>query len=290
MESRKPSPLVAIVGQTASGKTSLALQLAKQFDGEIIAADSRTIYKGMDIGTAKPTNDERMSVPHHLVDIINPDDDFNVQRFQHAAYGAIDDIAARGKLPFLVGGTGLYVDAVVYGFSFAVPPRPDLRSELEGLSVEELQQRLIARGLPLPSNARNPRHLIGAIERDGIIPEQKGLRANTLILGMHVERDELGEKIRERVQRMVADGLVEEVRNLYARYGDSLPSMQSDAYRAFVPYIRGDITLEAAIKSCVQFDLQYAKRQKTWFKRNKSIHWISKPEEAVDLITTKLNK
>ena len=285
------TPLITIVGQTASGKTALALDLARRFHGEIIAADSRTIYKGMSIGTAKPSIAEMAAVPHHLIDIISPDKPFNVHTFQQLANAAIRDISARGCIPFLVGGTGLYVDAVLFGFQFAGHVAdPIFRAELEQRSVVELQEMILSRSLLLPANKQNPRHLIRVIERDGALPSRQPLRPNTLVLGLEVERETLRNKVTQRVHQMVEQGLIDEVRMLADRYGWDVPALQAPAYKAFRAYVAGHATLEEAEQQFVQLDMQYAKRQKTWFKRNKSIHWISKTDDIVDIVTTFLNK
>lgn len=283
-------PLVVIVGQTASGKSALAYDLARCFSGEIIAADSRTVYRGMDIGTAKPSKEERQLIPHHLVDVVDPTTSFTVSDFKDLAVKAIADISARAKLPILVGGTGLYVDAVIYDFGFRVAPDAALRKKLEQLSVGELQSQLFERGIDLPNNAQNPRHLIRALETGGEVSVRKPLRKHTLVIGIEIEADRLKQRIVSRVDQMVENGLVDEVRTLSAKYGWDAPAFLAPGYRAFRPYLENTITLDEAKRQFVQNDMQYAKRQKTWFKRNKSINWISKPEDAVDLVTTLLNK
>jgi tRNA dimethylallyltransferase len=284
------TPLIVIVGETASGKSALALALATQFNGEIIAADSRTIYKDLSIGTAKPTPDEQRLVPHHLLDAVTPDQSFSVAQFKTLANKAINDIGARGKIPFLVGGTGLYVDAVLYDFVFRDKPDEKLRQELSGLSVEELQERLLKNGIALPENARNPRHLIRALETGGASMERHDLRPNTLVLGLTIDREALREKITKRVDLMVGQGFIEEVRAAANKYGWEAPALQSTGYKAFRRYIEKDLSLDEAKALFVRNDLQLAKRQRTWFKRNADIHWICKKEEAVDLMTTFLNK
>jgi tRNA dimethylallyltransferase len=285
------TPLVVIVGQTASGKTALSLKLAHLFGGEIIAADSRTVYKGMDIGTAKPQADEMDGIPHHLIDVVEPDEPFNAREFQALARKAIDDIAGRRKLPMIVGGTGLYVDAVIYRFDLSgSAPDPRVRAELEQYSVEQLQSRIRERGLVLPVNARNPRHLIRTLERGNTPVSRHPLRPHTLVLGLSVEREQLAAKVTARVHAMVGQGLVGEVERLGKRYGWDTPALQAPAYKAFRGFVEGQITLEEAVRLFVQQDMQYAKRQKTWFSRNKDIHWISNLEEAVDIVTTFLNK
>lgn len=285
------TPLVVIVGQTASGKSALAMHLARRFNGEIIAADSRTVYRGMDIGTAKPTPKDRAAVPHHLIDIVDPDESFNVADFQRLANAAIKDVARRGKLPILVGGTGLYVDAVIYNFGLRKPADPELRKELGGLSVEELQARLLEQGLPLPANVRNPRHLIRVIETGGQVAVRGPLRPRTLIIGLQIDPETLRAKIAHRVDAMVDAGLVEEVRRLGEQYGWDLPALQAPAYKAFRLYIEGKISLEEAKRQFVKYDWQYARRQKTWFKRNKDIVWVdNRVEKIEDLITSFLSK
>src|SRR5688572_25180412 len=169
------TPLIVILGPTASGKSALALGLAKQFGGEIIAADSRTVYRGMDIGTAKPSVEEQRQVRHHLIDVVSPDGPFTVADFQRLAFDAIADIGARAKTPLLVGGSGLYIDAVIYNFSFREPSNGLGRSKLQMLSVDQLQELLEEQGIPLPENKKNPRHLIRALETAGEVPQRQAL-------------------------------------------------------------------------------------------------------------------
>jgi tRNA dimethylallyltransferase len=283
-------PLVVVLGPTASGKTALALQLAEQFGGEIIAADSRTVYQWMDIGTAKPTVEERRRVPHHLLDVLPPDMQFTAADFQRMARAAIVQIAGNGNVPFMVGGSGLYIDAVVYGFSFRGEPDPTQREQLQALSVEDLQERLAEQGLPLPENSRNPRHLIRALETDGALPQRGRLRPRTVLIGLNPGREVLRQKITARVDAMVEAGFVEEVRMLADRFGWQAPGLLAPGYRAFRQYLAGEATLEESKRLFVQYDMQYAKRQMTWFRRNPDIHWLSKMEEAVALVTTLLNK
>ncbi len=283
-------PLVVILGQTASGKSALAMRLAGMFNGEIIAADSRTIYKGMDIGTAKPDAVDRQIIRHHLLDIVRPDEPFTVAEFQARANAAISDITIRGKLPFLVGGSGLYIDAVIYGFSFRAPGEESQRKELQTLNVSELQGLLEEEGIDLPENKDNPRHLIRALETRGELPTRSPLRPHTLVIGLMKDRDELQARISDRVDEMISNGFVDEVKHLSEQYGWDAPALQAPGYKAFRMYLAGQATLESAKQQFIQYDLQYAKRQKTWFKRNKDIIWISNAEEAVDLVTTFLNK
>ncbi len=291
MESKPDdTPLIIIVGETASGKTALAIQLAKQFGGEIICADSRTVYKGMDIGTAKPTLTEREGIPHHLLDVVSPSQPFSVSDFQKLAKQAIAEISARGHIPFLVGGTGLYVDSILYDFTFRSAPDPDERVRLQALSIEELQTEVIERGLSMPENSKNPRHLTRVLETDGLVSTQKTVRPSTLTIGLHIDREVLKAKLAKRVDIMCQAGFIDEVRNMFALYPDSTPALQAPGYKAFKAYIADEISLDEAKQAFIRNDYQLAKRQRTWFKRNKSIHWVQEQAEAVDLVTTFLNK
>jgi tRNA dimethylallyltransferase len=284
------SPLVVIVGETASGKTALAIEMAQQFNGEIIAADSRTVYKGLDIGTAKPTAEEQQAVPHHLLDVVTPDQVFTAADFQRLTKAAINQISNRGGVPLLVGGSGLYVDAVLYDFEFRGPADEERRKELQGLSVERLQEMISEQDLPMPENSRNARYLIRTLETAGIQGKRKPLRPNTLVLGLTIDREELRQKLAQRVDLMVEQGLVHEVETMAEIHGWAAPGLQAPGYKAFHAYVDGEIPLEEAKALFTQNDMQLAKRQRTWFRRSPDIHWISKKEEGVDLITTFLNK
>lgn len=284
------TPLIAIVGETASGKTALAIELAKRFNGEIICADSRTVYRGMDIGTAKPTVAEQDGVRHHLLDVVDPEDSFSVADFQKLAKEAAKDITSRGHVPFLVGGTGLYVDAILYDFTFRHAPEPEERQRLQSMSVQELQTEILERGLSLPENSQNSRHLSRTIETGGVQPAHKTLRENTLVIGLSIDREVLKAKLIKRVDAMCEAGFIDEVRNMFAKYTSNIPALQAPGYKAFKAYLDGDKSFEEAKEMFVRNDYQLAKRQRTWFKRNKSIHWVTEQAEAVDLVTTFLNK
>lgn len=287
------APLLVIVGETASGKSELAMRLAEMFGGELICADSRTVYKDMDVGTAKPTAADRARVPHFGLDLVAPDEPFTVADFKVYANQAIDGIVDRGRLPVMVGGTGLYVDAVLYDYSFRAPAEPALRQQLQNMTVGQLQERLTEEGLPLPGNAQNPRHLIRAIETGGQGDEAGPLRENTLIVGLSPDREVLRRRIEDRVEAMVAEGFVDEVTRLAETYGWEAPAMQAPGYKAFRQYLAGTISLEEAKALFIRNDMNLAKRQRTWFRRNKSIHWLPTGEEyekSVELITTLMNK
>jgi tRNA dimethylallyltransferase len=284
-------PLVVILGATGSGKSALGLHLARLFNGEIIAADSRTVYKGMDISTAKPTLPEQRSVRHYLIDVVYPYQTFTVADFKTKAQEAIKEIALRGKAPFLVGGTGLYIDALLYDFTL----RPTVISQgerelLSKKTIEELQQYILMKGLSLPKDIQNPRRLVRTIEADGILPERAHLRQNTLVVGISMSRLELKERITHRVNKMVESGLVGELELLSSKYGWGTPALQTPGYKAFRAYLEGSSTLEEAKLAFARNDMNLAKRQQAWFKRNKDVHWVSSQDETVELVTTFLNK
>jgi len=283
-------PVVVIVGETGSGKSALAVELAKRCDGEIIAADSRTVYKGMDIGTAKPTVAERQGIVHRGFDVVPPDGQFTAYDFQQLANKAIVDIAGRGKLPIIVGGTGLYIDAFLYNFAFRPPLENRLRDDLRSMTVPELQACVRAAELPLPVNATNPRHLARLLESGQPPRQDRVLRSRTLVLGLRLERPELEQRIVQRVEDMFAAGLIEETARLYAQYGD-IEALRTPGYRAVVAYLSGALSVDEAKQQFVRADLQLAKRQRTWFKRNNDIHWLGRSDtlqEAVDFVTTRL--
>jgi tRNA dimethylallyltransferase len=276
---------------TGSGKSALGIELASLYNGEIVAADSKTVYKGMDISTAKPTKSERSAVVHHLIDVVSPAQAFTVADFKVQAKEAIDDIVCRGKVPFLVGGTGLYVDALLYDFTL----RPmaidqNLRAQLSRLSIDELQCYILQRGLVLPRDNNNPRRLIRTIESNGAIPHRDKVRPDTLIVGLYIDRENLRKRIILRVNSMVKAGLVDELKALAAQYEWHIPALQTPGCKAFRGFLESGLTLDEAIAAFVQNDMNLAKRQYTWFKRNKDVHWVNSKEESVELVTTFLNK
>ena len=287
-------PLIVIVGETASGKTALSIELAKRLDGEIICADSWTVYKGFDIGTAKPTQDEQEGIPHHLLDAADPAEGFSAAVFQRMAKQAIEGIAERGRLPIMVGGTGLYIDSILYDYSFLPASDPTIREELNAMTLEELLAKAEHMELDTSTiDTRNKRRVIRLIENNGVLPTRHPLRDNTLVLGIRRPLDELREHIVKRVDVMVEQGLADEVRRLGERYGWDCEPMKAPAYRAFREYATGTISLDEAKSRMVQNDLKLAKKQRTWFKRNSSIHWVDSGvdiEEILVLTQNTLNK
>ncbi len=286
MSSSGGDRLLALIGPTASGKTALALQLAQQFNGEIVCADSRTIYRGMYIGTAKPTPQQQAIVPHHLLDLIEPNQSYNAAVFKRAAEEAVEAIHARHHLPILAGGTGLYVDAVLYDYQFPAGASSSLRKELERLPLAELVERLqrLDPEIAATIDLQNPRRVIRALELVGqprIAP--KALPATTLIIGLDPGMDELERRIEARTQQMLDHGLLDEARRLTERYSTVLEPFSTVGYREAIDYLAGDIP-EAKLAPLINLHTrQLAKRQLTWFKRNPDIHWVATPTEAVDL-------
>jgi tRNA dimethylallyltransferase len=282
--------LVVIVGETASGKTALAIRLAREFGGEIICADSWTVRREVDIGTAKPTAAERALVPHHLLDVVGPDEDFTAAVFQRLGKEAIADIANRGNLPIMVGGTGLYIDGVLYEYGFLPAGDRADREVLNQLSVTELLQKISELGLELGAvDTRNKRRLIRLIETNGAQQTRQKLREHTLIIGMQAQRDELQQRVAKRIDDMLAAGLEDEVRGLVERYGWGCEALKGIAYAQWRGYFLGTETREQARQRIIKATLDLAKRQRTWFRRNKSIRWFTTPvnwPEVVDTVTT----
>ena len=284
-------PFVTIVGETASGKSDLAMELAQKFNGEIICSDSWTVYKGFDVGTAKPGTPERDLIAHHLLDIADPAEGFSAVIFQRLAKNAIDDIIARNKLPILVGGTGLYIDSILYDYSFLPPSDPELRNYLNHLDLEQLIELAKERGIDLTGiDLRNKRRVIRLIENEGVRPTRKNLRQNTLVLGLKIEREELHERMANRIDSMIRGGLEHEVRTLANKYGWDVEPMKGIGYREWREYLDGTQTLAETRERILKSSMDLAKRQRTWFKRNHSIQWVSDRSKAVMIMTTFLNK
>ncbi len=284
-------PLIAIVGETASGKSALAVEIAKQFDGEIICADSRTVYSEFDIGSAKPSNLERAEVPHHLLDIADPSGTFTAGVFQQIAQTTISAIAARGKLPILVGGTGLYIDSVLYSYEFPEPPSPELRAELAVMGLDELLERAKQQGIVTDGiDTHNKRRVVRLLENGGVQPAKQPLRPNTLLLGLTVPREVLRARVEKRVDDMLAAGLEFEVQKLAKQYGWDAEPMKGIGYREWHGYFAGTQNLDETRAQIVAATMGLAKRQRTWFKRNSSIQWLNDRSKVVEIVTTFLNK
>ncbi|MDQ5885811.1 MAG: tRNA dimethylallyltransferase [Patescibacteria group bacterium] len=281
--------LLVIVGQTASGKSSLAMELAEEFNGEIICADSRTIYREANIGTAKPSIQDQKRIKHHLLDVVNIDEPFSVADFKQLAVSSIADILSRGKLPILVGGSGLYIDAVLYNFEFRPNKDNSIRETFKDASVEELQEELLSRDIELPENSRNKRYLIRSLEAGSQLQKNRTIRDNTLIIGLDCEKEEIQQRSKLRADTMFHDGIVDEIRRLVTKYGWDSSVMSAPAYVAFRYVLEGDRTPQEAALDCVDKDLKLAKKQRTWFKRNKQINWI-KSDQAQGVVQQFLQK
>lgn len=288
MEAR---PLVIIVGPTASGKTALSIDLAKRFNGEIICADSRTIYKGMDIGTAKPTLEERDGVPHWGLDLIEPGESFSAYDFKRYAEEKIADIRLRDKVPFIVGGTGLYVDAVLFDYEFGQPVNPGLRRMLEGMSLEELHKHCIKNNIKLPENDKNKRYVIRAIEHNNAHAKRRSTPIeNTIVVGIATEKDVLRRRIEERSEQLFKDGVVEEATLLGKKYGWTNEAMTGNIYPLIHQYHLGAMSLTEMKEKFVTLDWRLAKRQLTWLRRNPFIKWLPLNEAKRYLVETLANR
>ncbi|MBA2634358.1 MAG: tRNA (adenosine(37)-N6)-dimethylallyltransferase MiaA [Chloroflexi bacterium] len=282
------TPLIGIVGPTASGKTDLALALATRLPVEILVADSRQAYRGMDIGTAKPDAAARAAVPHHLLDLADPDEPITVARWVERARTLIPQIAARGCLPMLVGGTGLYVSALVDGHDYAAQGwSPELRerlsSELEAQGIEPLAARLRreAPGTAARIDLCNPRRVVRALERagaggGGATPSAAPFPGRVALIGISRPREVLYRRIDQRAAWLFANGLLEEVRALLdVGYGPELRPMTGHGYREAAAHLAGESTLAEAIALTARRTRQYAKRQVTWFRRDARIMWLN---------------
>jgi tRNA dimethylallyltransferase len=291
-------PVVVILGPTAVGKTELALQLAERLGGEIVSADSRLFYRGMDIGTAKPSAEDLRRVPHHLVDIARPDQTLSLGQFQDLAQAAIAGIHARGRLPILVGGTGQYIRAVIQGWDPPrVEPDPPLRTALEDWSQQVGKEGLHARLAAVDPAAaaaidfRNLRRTVRALEVIFLtgrrFSEQRlagGSPYRLLQLGLLRERSELYARIDARIEAMMAAGLLDEVRGLLAAgYSVDLPALSAIGYRELIRHVQGEIGLDDAITEMKRNTRIFVRRQANWFKPDDpTIHWVQAGEGSVD--------
>ena len=278
--------VVAIVGPTASGKTALSIDLAKRMNGEIINGDSMQIYRDMTIGTAKILPEEMVGIPHHLLDIKEPDESFSVAEYQKLVREKIADIRSRGKLPIIVGGSGLYVQAVLFDYRFSVEPvdqrlREDLHKELEEFGPERMHQKLMELDPKSEIHPNNTRRVVRAVEILMSSDQEKGDRElalspmyNEVIIGLDIPREILYERINQRVDVMMERGLIEEVQALQQRDIREVQSIQAIGYKEIYAYLDGRGSLEEAIVKLKQNSRKYAKRQFTYFKNKLPIFWI----------------
>ena len=274
--------MIAIVGPTASGKSALALRVAERLRGEIVSADSRQIYRGMDIGTAKPTTDERARVPHHLIDVADPGERYDVVRYQREGRTALDEVRARGHVALLVGGPGLYVRALLDGLDLAsLPHDPAVRARLESEDAATLHDRLRAIDPDAASlvDPRNRRRLVRYVEvatiAGGPVIRARGASVAALRMGLRPPREILVTAIERRVREMVDTGVLDETRALVARGVDPrLPSMSAHGYVHWAAFLRREIDLETAIAFTARDVRAYSRRQMTWFRRDPAIRWF----------------
>ena len=291
------SSVVAVVGPTASGKSALALAVARERGGEIVSCDSLQVYRGLDIGSAKATAEERRAVPHHLLDVVDPDQDFSAADYARLARAAIDDVTRRGRLPIVAGGTGLYLRALRRGL-FAGPSRdPDLRRRLEAVAArrgDARLHRLLARVDPEAAariESSDRLRVIRALEvyrasgrplsahhREDA-PASDGRR--WLVVGLHPPRDALRAAVEERTRRMLEGGLLDEVKAVLARYGGAdLRPLRAIGYRQAVAVVRGTQTVDDAQRDIVKETMRYAKRQMTWFRHQEDVRWFARAADA----------
>lgn len=250
----KNTPVIVILGPTGSGKTGISIKIAKALGGEIISADSRAIYKGMDIGTAKPTNKEQQGIPHYALDLVEPGERFTVADWKLYAEQKIKDIKARGKVPMIVGGTGLYIDSLIYDYHFKGPT---------GQKIGDLEQKTCS--------------------------DRQQIKGNYLIIGIDWPTAELRDRLNKRIDQMFCQDLFDETTKLVKQYGWGSQAMKSDIYEYAWKYLQGEMTLEEAKEKCFYEDYHLAKRQLTWFKRNKHIHWLPL-EQIYSFVLNNYNK
>lgn len=274
-----PKPLIVITGPTASGKSALALDLAERYNGEIICADSRTVYRGMDIGSAKPSDIDRAQIPHHLLDIAYPDVVYTAADFKRDALHAIADIYNRDKLPFIVGGSGLYIDGLILDYDFG-PKSADIdRKQLDGLTTSALQTMIKNQHIELPDNHQNKRYLIRAIEQQGINKQRRNvLHDQIIVVAIATDKQELEQRITTRADEIFSGGIVEEAKRLALQYGWDHESMSGNIYPIVKRYIDGEITIDQAKELFIVKDRQLAKKQITWLKRHDHIKWLTRNE------------
>ncbi len=284
-------PLIVIVGETASGKSSLAMAIATKYSGEIISADSWAVYKGMDIGTAKPSESDRKKIKHHLIDMVNPDEDYTAGLYKEDAQDTINKIHAYGKLPIIAGGTGLYVDGVIFDFSFMRAGSKAKRDEYNALSIEQLLAKIDNHGYDLTDvDVRNKRRLVRVLETGGARPKRSGLRDNTLVLGTRLNRQQLRKNIENRVEKMFRDGLKFEVLDITRQFGWDCEGMQGIGYKEFAEWRDGEISMQKVKLKIIKNTLALAKRQRTWFKKNRDIIWVDSKVQAINLVEKFLSK
>lgn len=278
--------LIVIMGTNASGKSGLGVELAARYGGEVVSADSRQVFRGLDLGSGKITPEETRGVPHHLIDVCGPGEFFSMADFQRLAYAAIDGILERGRLPFLVGGTGLYVDAVAEGYELSqVEPDLQLRAHLETFETPDLYAMLKEKLPDTDIDPKNRNRVMRALERlaaDDFHPGRRAPRYEALKLGVTWDRETLKARIDERLERRLRAGMVEEVRGLLNAgvSGEFLMKLGLE-YRYLTRYIQGEITYDQMVTELGNAIKKFAKRQMTWFRREENLHWLDMENDPV---------
>ena len=279
--------IIAVVGPTASGKTKFSIDLAKKIDGEIISADSRLVYKGFDIGTAKPSKEGMGCIPHHMIDIVEPDFTYSAGLYKKSAQDIILDINKRGKTPIVVGGTGLYVDVLLKSFDLPLAePDYDLRESLKSMDKDDLYDYLLSLDKTADIDKNDRKKIIRAIEiiksTGKPLNEARGISENNYNvkwIGCNYERSVLYDRINKRVDLMIENGLIDETKNLINKYGPIPNIIDTIGYKEIYKYISGELSLDEAAELLKKNTRNYAKRQLTWFRRNEEIKWNVYPEK-----------
>lgn len=282
-------PLVVITGPTATGKSTVGVHVAEKTNGEIVSADSMLIYRGMDIGTAKPTKTDMRGIPHHMIDIIDPDQEYSAALYQAQARSVIDEIHNKGKLPIMVGGTGLYINSVILNYNFgSLKSDKALREAFikessfkPGYLYWKLMEADPETALRLhPGDTRRiiraleVQHLTGKLISQHHKDDRQKELYNLILIGLNIKRKSLYRRIDERVELMICSGLVDEVRGLLERYSPELNSMRGLGYKEIISYLKGECTLNEAAEILKRNTRRFAKRQLTWFRRYSGIKWL----------------
>ncbi len=285
--------LIAVMGTNASGKSGLGIELAARYGGEVVSADSRQVFCGLDLGSGKITPEEAKGVPHHLIDVCEPGEFFSMADFQRLAYAAIDDILSRGKLPFLVGGTGLYVDAVIDGYELSeIEPDLELRAHLETFETPALYAMLKEKLPNTEIDPKNRNRVMRALERlaaDDYHPGRCSPRYEVLKLGVTWPREILKQRIDERLERRLRQGMIDEVKGLMdAGVSTEFLTKLGLEYRYITEYLLGKLTYDQMLDELARAIKRFAKRQMTWFRKEENLHWLDMSadpvKQAVELI------
>ena len=282
--------LIAVMGTNASGKSGLGIELAARYGGEVVSADSRQVFRGLDLGSGKITPEEAKVVPHHLIDVCEPGEFFSMADFQRLAYAAIDDILSRGKIPFLVGGTGLYVDAVIDGYELSeIEPDLELRARLETFETPALYDMLKENLPDTEIDPKNRNRVMRALERlaaDDYHPGRRSPRYEVLKLGVTWPREILKQRIDERLERRLDQGMIEEVKGLMdAGVSTEFLTKLGLEYRYITEYLLGKWTYNQMLDELARAIKRFAKRQMTWFRKEENLHWLDMSADPVQQAT-----